>query len=210
MDANLFPIFLKLAGRPCLVVGAGPVGEAKIKGLIDGGAAVRVVAPRATPAVERWAMAEEISWFRRSFEPADLNAVLLVVVATHSRELNEQIFQEAGQRGILCNAVDDPSHCDFYYPSIARRGDLQIAISTAGRSPALAQRLRRELEQQLAPEYADWVLRLGRVRRGLFRRDMDPDRRRGLLHRLASQERFEIFLQRARAREGRESTKHRS
>ena len=207
---SLFPIFLKLAGRSCLVVGAGTVGESKIKGLIEVGAAVRVVAPRATPAVERWAMAEEISWLRRTFEPADLNGVLLVVVATPSRELNEHIFREAEQRGILCNAVDDPPHCDFYYPSIVRRGDLQLAISTAGHSPALAQRLRRELEQEFAPEYADWVLRLGRVRRGLIRRDMDPERRRRLLHRLASQERFEIFLQRARATEGKESAQHRS
>jgi precorrin-2 dehydrogenase/sirohydrochlorin ferrochelatase len=207
---SLFPIFLKLAGRSCLVVGAGTVGESKIKGLIEVGAAVRVVAPRATPAVERWAMAEEISWLRRTFEPADLNGVFLVVVATSSRELNDHIFREAEQRGILCNAVDDPPHCDFYYPSIVRRGDLQLAISTAGHSPALAQRLRRELEQQFAPEYADWVLRLGRVRRGLIRRDMDPERRRRLLHRLASRERFEIFLQRARAMEGKESAKHRS
>jgi precorrin-2 dehydrogenase/sirohydrochlorin ferrochelatase len=209
-NMSLFPIFLKLAGRCCLVIGAGTVGEAKIQGLIEAGAAVRLVAPRATPAVERWAAAGEISWFRRTFEPADLNGVFLVVAATNAHELNEHIFREAEQRGILCNAVDDPPHCDFYYPSVVGRGDLQIAISTAGHSPALAQRLRRELEQQFVPEYAEWVVRLGRVRRGLFRRGMEPERRRLLLHRLASEERFETFLERARAREESALAGHRS
>ena len=201
---SLLPIFLKLEGRSCLVVGAGGIGEPKIDSLMKAGAVVRVVAPRATPAVERWASAGEINWFRRPFEPADLNDVFLVVVATSARDLNERVFLDASRRGILCNVVDDPKHCDFYYPSVVRRGDLQIAVSTGGHSPALAQRLRRELEQQFASEYAAWVLRLGRTRRGLFRRVMDPERRRGLLHRLASQERFEMFLQRKRARERKE------
>ncbi len=200
---SLFPIFLKLGGRSCLVVGAGAVGEEKIKSLMEAGASVRVVAPSTTRAVERWARAGEINWSRRAFEPADLNDVFLVVVATPSRELNERVFREAERRGILCNVVDDPPHCDFYYPSVVRRGDLQIAISTAGHSPALAQRLRKELEGQFAPAYAAWVFRLGRTRGGLFRRIMHPERRRRLLHRLASHERFEIFLRRQRAREGR-------
>ena len=201
---SLFPIFLKLDGRSCLVVGAGIIAESKIQGLIEAGAAVHVVAPRATSAVEQRARGGEIHWSQRCFEPEDLNGVCLVVVATSSRELNERVFWEAEQRRILCNVVDDPPHCDFYYPSVVRRGDLQFAVSTAGHSPALAQRLRREIDQQFEPEYAAWVAQLGRTRRGLYRRALDPELRRRLLHRLASRERFEVFLQRHRAREERE------
>ena len=133
---SLFPIFLKLAGRPCLVVGAGTVGEAKIAQLREAAAVIRVVAPRGTGTVERWAQAGEISWVRRRFEPADLDGVFLVVVATQSRGLNEGIFREAQRRNVLCNVVDDPPRCDFYFPSIVRRGELHVAISTAGHSPA--------------------------------------------------------------------------
>ena len=203
-DMSLFPIFLKLEGRSCLVVGGGTVAQAKIEGLIEAGAVVHVVAPRATEAIEQLATGGRVRWSRCAFEPSDLDGAFLVVVATSLRELNERVFQQAQRRGILCNVVDDPPHCDFYYPSVVRRGDLQIAISTAGHIPALSQRLRKELEQQFASEYARWVPRLGRTRRGLFRRAMDANLRRGLLHRLASAERFEVFLQRSHAREERE------
>jgi len=200
---SLFPIFLKLDGRPCLVVGAGPVAESKIVGLIEAGAVVRVVAPRATLSIEQRAKDGELRWLPRSFEPADLEGVFLVVVATSSRELNEHIFREAQNRRTLCNVVDDPPHCDFYYPSVVRRGDLQFAISSAGHSPALAQRLRKELDRQLEPEYRQWLACLGRVRRGLYRRAMDNTLRHALLHRLASRERFQLFLQRSRSRQER-------
>lgn len=201
---NLFPVFLKLEGRPCLVVGGGKVCEGKIGGLIEAGARVQVVAPQATEAVERWAQEGKLRWYARPFESGDLNDTFLVVVATASRQLNDQVFREARQRGILCNVVDDPPRCDFYYPSVVRRGDLQIAISTAGNSPFLAQRLRRELEERFGPEYDEWAERLGRTRRGLFRRDMNPERRRQLLRRLSSAERFDVFRQRraVRIREG--------
>jgi len=201
---SLFPVFLKLEGRSCLVVGAGTIAEAKIDGLIEAGAVVHVVAPRATTSIEQRARGREVRWSPRPFAPSDLDGQFLVVVATSSRELNESIFQEAERRRILCNVVDDPPHCDFYYPSVVRRGDFQVAISTAGHSPALSQRLRKELGQHFGPEYAEWVARLGRTRRGLFRRAMDACGRRALLRRLASAERFELYLGRRRAREGRE------
>jgi len=200
---SLFPIFLKLDGRSCLVVGAGEVAESKIAALIEAGAVVRVVAPRATPGIEQRAKDGELRWLPRAFELEDLDGVFLVVVATSSRELNEHIFLEAQKRGALCNVVDDPPHCDFYYPSVVRRGDLQFAISSAGHSPALAQRLRKEFDRQLEPEYTQWLVCLGRVRRGLYRRSMDNSLRHALLHRLASRERFEIFLRRSRSRQER-------
>jgi len=188
---SLFPIFLKLEGRRSLVVGAGSVAEQKIRGLIESGAKVQVVAPQATDSVSEWAAAGVIEWQARTFELGDLDGVLLVIVATSSSEINANVFRAAQQRGVLCNVVDDPPHCDFYYPSVVRRGDLQIAISTAGHSPALAQRLRRELEMQFGPEYRDWLSQLGEARQKLFATDVDPEERRRLLHQLASREAFE-------------------
>ena len=188
---SLFPMFLKLEGRRCLVVGAGAVGEQKIQGLIEAGAKVQAVAPQATDQVRKWANAGVINWQAREFESKDLEGKFLVIVATSSRELNESVFREAQQRQILCNVVDDPPHCDFYYASVVRRGDLQIAISTAGHSPALAQRLRRELQVQFGPEYGAWLSQLGEVRQKLFAAEIDPEERKRLLHQLASREAFE-------------------
>src|SRR6266567_6339573 len=193
-EAQLFPLFLKLRNRPCLVVGAGRVGESKIAGLLAAGAKVRVVAPQATPKVESWARSRKLRWLQREFRAEDLRGILLVVAATSSRDLHREIFRLAQKEGALCNVVDDPPLCDFYYPAVVRRGALQIAISTGGQSPALAQRLKREIEEQLPPEYEQWVEELGRKRERLFRRAIDSERRRHLLHRLASRERFERFL----------------
>ena len=188
---SLFPMFLKLEGRSCLVVGAGKIGESKIRSLLVARAKVRVIAPWATPAVAEWARAGLLAWDARAFHTTDLDATFLVVAATSSVEINDSVYREAQSRQILCNVVDDPERCDFYYPAVVRRGALQIAISTAGKSPALAQRLRRELEAQLAPVYAGWIEELGRVRKQLFDRPLNPERRRNLLHQLASRESFE-------------------
>ena len=165
-------------------MGAGPVGESKIAGLLSAGAAVTVVAPEATPAIQELANAGTISWHRRIFDPRDLDGVRLVVAAV-PRDAAASIYQEAQRRGILVNSVDDPDNCDFYYPAVVTRGDLQIAISTAGHSPALAQRIRIELEQQFGPEYIQWIQQLGDARRQLFATEMSPDARKQRLHELA-------------------------
>ena len=188
---TLFPMFLKLEGRSCLVVGAGAIGEPKIESLLTSGASVRVIAPRVTAAVAEWARAGTIVWDAREFNSADLDGVFLVIAATSSRGVNGTIFREAQQRNILCNVVDDPEYCDFYYPAVVRRGDLQVAISTNGHSPALAQRIRRELEVQFGPEYGEWLAELGKIRQQLFASGMNPDERRRVLHELASREGFE-------------------
>ncbi len=184
-------MFLKLEGRSCLVVGAGKIGESKIRSLLAARAKVRVIAPWATPAVEAWERAGVLTRQAREFEAADLDSTFLVVAATSSIKVNDQVYREAQRRQVLCNVVDDPDRCDFYYPAVVRRGDLQVAISTAGKSPALAQRLRREFEAQLAPVYAGWIEELGRIRKQLFGRTLDPEHRRKLLHQLASRESFE-------------------
>ncbi len=187
---TLFPMFMKLEGRSCLVVGAGAVGEPKIRSLIEAGASVRVVALQATAAVGEWAESGAISWEAREFKITDLDGVFLIIAATNNRDLNAEIFHAARQRNILCNVVDDPEYCDFYYPAVVRRGDLQLAISTNGHSPALAQRIRRELEIQFGPEYGEWLEQLGRARQELFASKINPEQRRRLLHELASREAF--------------------
>jgi precorrin-2 dehydrogenase / sirohydrochlorin ferrochelatase len=191
---KLFPMFLKLQGRQCLVVGAGKVGEPKISGLADTGARVRVVALEATPLVREWAEAGKIQLELREYSPSDLEGAFLAVVATSSRALNAAIYCEAQRRCVLCNVVDDPPHCDFFYPAVVQRGDLQIAISTAGQSPSLAQKLRQQLERQFGPGYASWVTELGEIRREVLASNLDLERKGELLHSLASREAFHAAM----------------
>jgi precorrin-2 dehydrogenase / sirohydrochlorin ferrochelatase len=194
MVTNLFPMFMKLAGKQCLVVGAGKVGEPKIGGLIDTGARIEVVAMEASAQVREWAEAGKIALELRAFTADDLDGKFLVVAATASASLNRLIYHEAQRRGVLCNVVDVPEYCDFFYPAVVRRGDLQIAVSTAGQSPSLAQKIRQQLERQFGPGYAEWVEQLGETRRLILASDLDREIKWELLHSLASQEAFEAEL----------------
>jgi precorrin-2 dehydrogenase / sirohydrochlorin ferrochelatase len=191
---SLFPMFLKLEKKRCLVVGAGHVGEPKIQSLLHAGADIHVVAIAASQAVRDLASAGRIQLSLRAFAPADLDGIFLVIVATASRTLNQSIYGEAQRRGVLCNVVDDPPQCDFFYPAVVRRGALQIAISTGGNSPSLAQKLRQQLERQFSPAYAQWVEELGETRRQVLASDLPPDRKRELLHSLASHQAFEAAI----------------
>jgi precorrin-2 dehydrogenase/sirohydrochlorin ferrochelatase len=195
---EMFPLFLMLEGRPCLVVGGGRVGEGKLRGLLRAGARVKVVAPKATAGVQRLAKSAEIVWRKRKFTARDMEGMFLVVAATSSHSTNAVILEEARGRGVLCNAVDDPRNCDFYYPAVLRRGSLQIAISTGGASPELASRLRRELESCFGAEYGSWVEHLRRRREELQRAPMPAARRQRLLRQLASRRAFEQFLRQAK------------
>jgi siroheme synthase-like protein len=201
---GFLPVFLKLKGRRCLVVGGGAVAEAKVRSLLGSGADVYVVAPKATATLKQWAREGKLSWHAHSYQPSHLDGMFLVVVATSSRRLNERVSLEAARRRVLCNSVDDPAHCDFYYGAVVRRGPLQIAISTSGRSPALAQRLKREIAEQFGPEYGAWVEQLGEARRRLLAQAMNPKRRQQLLHRMASEERYVEFLQKKAAKKRRQ------
>jgi precorrin-2 dehydrogenase / sirohydrochlorin ferrochelatase len=194
MVTSLFPMFLKLAGRRCLVVGAGKVGEPKIEGLISTGALIQVVAIEASDRSREWAEAGTIDLDLRRFSPNDLDGKFIAVIATSSQSLNESIYREAVRRGVLCNVVDVSEYCDFFYPAVVHRGDLQIAISTAGQSPSLAQKLRQQLERQFPPEYAAWVAQLGETRRLILASPLDKERKLDLLHSLASREAFEAAL----------------
>jgi precorrin-2 dehydrogenase/sirohydrochlorin ferrochelatase len=191
---NLFPMFVKLDHRQVLVVGAGKIGEPKIGGLFETGARIRVVSLDATPAIRQWAREGKLELELRAFAADDMEGAFLAVVATNSRTLNERVYHEAQRRGVLCNVVDVPDLCDFFYPAVVRRGDLQIAVSTAGKSPSLAQKIRQQLEKQFGPGYAAWVAELGETRRLILDSDLDKQRKLDLLHSLASREALEAAL----------------
>jgi siroheme synthase-like protein len=193
MGANLFPAFIKLKGRACLVVGAGAIAESKINSLLDAGARVMVVAPEATEVARELAAAGQIEWNPREFLPDDLRGIFLVVAATSHREINHAVYLEAQARGILCNAVDDPPNCDFFFPAVVRRGPLQIAISTSGESPALAQLLRQGLEENLDESFGDWVQLIGADRREILASRPASAERKQLLHGLASGNAFDSW-----------------
>jgi len=191
---TLFPAFLKLEDRPILVVGGGAIASSKIPGLLEAGARITVVAPKLNCDLAERVRNRQIEWLPKPFEASDLDGKFVVIAATSLRDVNAAVFAAADKRQILCNAVDDIDHCHFYYGSIVQRGDLQIAISTNGKSPALAQRLRKELEQQFGPEYAAWLEWLGAAREAIRAQSTDPEAAKQQLHLLASRPMFERFL----------------
>ncbi len=195
---SLLPIFVKLRDRLVVVVGGGAIAAGKMESLFAAEARVRIVAPQVTPAIVQWIDQGRVEWKAKAFAPADLDGAYLVIAATSVPGVNEAVFSEADARGILCNAVDDIEHCHFYYGSVVQRGDLQIAISTNGKSPALAQRLRLQFEKQFGPEYELWLEWLGAARELLRAGDNSADSKKVLLHHLASEPMFVRFLQEAR------------
>lgn len=186
---SLLPIFLKLDVRHGLIVGAGNVALEKINTLLPTGLRIRVIAPEAKPDIQALAKEGRIEWLARKFESGDLNGNFVVIAATDNPEVNATIYAESVRLGILVNSVDDPPHCDFYFGSIVRRGDLQVAISTAGESPAAAQQLRREIDERLPDDLGPWLKEIGQIRREILATHPAGEERKALLHRLA-QRRF--------------------
>jgi uroporphyrin-III C-methyltransferase len=185
---SMLPIFLKLDGRCCLLVGGGNVALDKIGSLLTTGLKLRVVAPEARPEIQQLALEGKLELILRPFEHADLDGNFVVVTATDSAEVNAQVYRESVERGILCNSVDDIPNCDFYFGSIVSRGDLQIAISTAGQSPAVAQHLRQEIDEQLPADLGPWLASLGQLRREVLEIHPSGEPRKQLLHQLAQRQ----------------------
>jgi uroporphyrin-III C-methyltransferase/precorrin-2 dehydrogenase/sirohydrochlorin ferrochelatase len=185
---SLLPIFLKLDGRPGLLVGAGTVALEKIGSLLKTGIRLRVVAPHAHAEIQNLAAQGELEWIPRSFEPSDLDGNFIVIAATDVPAVNAAVYRGAVERNISCNSVDDIPNCDFFFGSVVNRGDLQIAISTAGESPALAQRLRREIDEQLPADLGPWLSNLGELRREVLATHPRSEERKLLLHRLAQRD----------------------
>jgi precorrin-2 dehydrogenase / sirohydrochlorin ferrochelatase len=184
----LFPIFMKLTGRHAVVIGAGNIAASKIVSLREADAIVTVIAPEALPEIQNLAAGGEIEWLQREYKANDLDGAFIAVAGTATPAVNRAVYAEAREKEILCNAVDDPPFCDFYFPSVVKRGDLQIAISTAGESPALAMRLRKEINAALPADGGEWLMELGRLRREVLAAEPQSEGRKALLHQLAERE----------------------
>lgn len=165
--SHYYPVALDLRDRPCLVVGGGHVAEAKVAGLLAAGARVTVVSPELTGRLASWAKAGRIAHRPREYGPSDLDGHHLAFSATDRREVSAAVAADGRRSGVWVNAADDPACCDFLLPSVLRRGRLQVAVSTGGASPALAARVRRDLESYFCSEYADLVELAAEVRREL-------------------------------------------
>jgi siroheme synthase-like protein len=164
LETPLYIACLKLKGRNCLVVGGGEIGLEKVEGLLACGATVTLVAPDAVPALEAYAAEGSINWERRAYEPGDLESKFMAIAATSDSEINIGVYEDAEQRAMLVNVVDVPPLCNFILPAIVRSGPLAIAISTAGASPALAKRMKREIADAFGEPYARLAIMLNDVR----------------------------------------------
>ena len=163
--SELYPVFLKLKGRKALVVGAGGIAALRVKHLLGAGARVTVISPEADAVIEELARARSIVLIRRGFKRSDLNHnYFIAIAATNDSSVQQAVFEEAERHGILCNVVDKPSRCNFYTPAVVQRGELKIAISTSGRSPSLAGKLREYLEEAVPENAADLAEMAGLLR----------------------------------------------
>jgi precorrin-2 dehydrogenase/sirohydrochlorin ferrochelatase len=164
LDTPFYIACLRLRGRRCLVVGGGEIGLEKVEGLLACDGDVVLVAPEAEPELQRLAGEGSLHWERREYEPGDLEGSFLVIAATDDSEQNIRIYHDAEKRAMLANVVDVPPLCNFILPAIIRTGPLAIAISTAGASPALAKRMKREISELFGEEYADLAIMLNDAR----------------------------------------------
>jgi siroheme synthase-like protein len=186
-----YPVFLDLRHKPCVVIGGGTIATSKVEGLLEAGAAVTVIAPEVSPALRAWAAAGRVRHLARAYQPGDLAGACLAVGATDDRAANAAAWEEATARNLLFNAADDVPHCNFIAPSIVRQGDLTVAISTSGKAPALAVRLKEKLAAELGPEYARFLELAGQVRAGLAAAVPDFEARKAVWYRLVDSEVFE-------------------
>jgi precorrin-2 dehydrogenase/sirohydrochlorin ferrochelatase len=170
-----YPVYLDIQHKKCLVVGGGSVGTRKVNTLVECGALVTVVSPKISEALASLADHHAIDIQRRGYQSTDLNGVFLVIGATSDERLNQQISNDAERLNILCNIADRPAACNFILPAIVHRGDLVIAISTSGNSPAFAKKLRKDIEKQYGAEYAAFLQLMGAIRQRLLQADHAPE-----------------------------------
>ena len=173
-----YPVFIDVRGRRCVVIGGGAIGEEKIHRLMECGANVAVISPTVTGGVQDIADAGRLEWSQREYRPGDLEGAFIAIAATDDSNTNTRIAEEANERNVLLNVVDVTHLCTFIAPSVARRGEVTIATSTGGASPALARKFREELSSSRLLEYADLAPLLSEARTELKRRNRNvlPDR----------------------------------
>ncbi len=203
MTAGYYPVLLDLRGRRAVVVGGGAVAEAKVGPLVEAGATMTVVAPALTPGLALRAREGGLAHIPRAYAPGDLEGAYLAIAATDDPDVNHAVHAEAESRGVLINVVDDPPYCGFILPSILRRGDLVVAVSTSGNAPALAVRIRERIERELGDEYARFLALAGALRKPLAERYPDFQVRKRLWYRLVDSDVLALLRagDEARARE---------
>jgi precorrin-2 dehydrogenase/sirohydrochlorin ferrochelatase len=188
-----YPIHLDIQNRQCLIVGGGAVGTRKVNTLLECGARVTVVSPEPTPQLTRLASEGSITLEKRDYRSDDITGMFLVIGATDDESLNRRVSKDAERAHILCNIADRPEVCNFILPSIVRRGDLVITVSTSGKSPALAKHLRQKLEAQFGREYADFLLLMGTIRKKLLSQAHAPEAHKDLFHKLIESNLIELM-----------------
>lgn len=177
MSFNGFPITLNLLNKPCLVIGGGPVAERKVKSLLAADADTTVISPALTKELNNLATAKKFKFFKRRYKNGDLNGYFLTFAAIGDASLNKVIYRNALAKNILINIADAPELCTFFLPAVVKRGELQIAVSTGGKSPALAKRLRERLEKEFGPEYEEWLSIISEYRRRIMLNEPDKKKR---------------------------------
>jgi len=188
-----YPVSLDILNRKCLVVGGGSVGTRKVLTLLDCGAIVTVVSPDINEKLLELAGNGSITWKKRSYLTSDLDTIFLVIGASDDEELNRQISADAEKLNMLCNIADRPDVCNFILPSIVNRGDLVISISTSGKSPAFAKKLRKELEKQFGVEYIEFLRLMGAIREKLLSEKHEPEAHKHIFERLISSDLVEMI-----------------
>ncbi|HUW82294.1 MAG TPA: bifunctional precorrin-2 dehydrogenase/sirohydrochlorin ferrochelatase [Phycisphaerae bacterium] len=189
---TLYPIFLDLQGRDCIVVGGGKVATRKAGALQAAGAQVHVVSPKLDAAMETLS---GVTCHRQPYHPSVLEGACIVIACTDDPAVNDRVYEDCRAKGIWCNVVDDPLRCDFHVPAVVYRGRLQIAVSTGAASPSLAGTIRRRLAEQFGPEFEPWLEALWQARQQALHRINDPARRRAVLQTLGSDESLERLMQ---------------
>lgn len=176
-----------------MVVGGGEIAERKVLSLLDCDAQVTVVSPRLTGGLQEIASNGGIAHINRSYLAGDIDGMAVVISATDDLKINRLVAEECLARGVLINVVDNPSLCNFYVPAVVRRGDLTISISTNGKSPLLARRIREQLEREFGPEYVDFLILLGDARQEIINKFPDPGDRRQAIARLVESDLLELI-----------------
>ncbi|HBR17460.1 MAG: hypothetical protein A3G39_09260 [Deltaproteobacteria bacterium RIFCSPLOWO2_12_FULL_43_16] len=181
-----YPIFLDIKGKSCVVIGGGNVAERKVLSLLDAGAKVLVISPKLTPALKKLANKKKIGYCPKAYEKGNLKGFFLAYSATNDQKVNRDVFNEAKRQGVLLNVVDVPELCNFIVPSVVERGDLLIAISTSGKSPAMAKKIRQQLEKGFGKEYAVFLDIMGKIRDKVLTRSKESDKNKRLFERLVN------------------------
>jgi len=190
-----YPIYVELHEQPCIVIGGGKIAEGKVEGLLTAGAQVTIISPSLTSHLHTLVEQNKVAYISRIYQHGDLAGAFMVICATNQTEINHQVWQEASTNRQLVNVVDDTPRCNFIAPAILRKGDLNIAISTGGKAPALAVRLKERLQKEIGPQYERFLELSGQLREPLARNIPDFETRKKLWYELVDSDILELLSQ---------------